>query len=486
MFEEIPDTRVPFVYVEFDAARAQQGAAIQPYRILVIGQKLSAGSVEALTPVQVTQPSQAKSYFGAGSMLARMLEKLLANNTVTQTWAVALDDDGGAAQAAGEILFGGTVASGTVNLYIGGRRVKVSVAASDTLADIASNTVDAITADADLPVTAAVNGTTPEQVDLTAKNGGEAGNDIDIRHSYFTGEALPDGLTVTVTPMAGGSGNPDISTVWAAIGDTQYNVLAVPYTDTANLDAVDTELADRWTAQRMIEGHAITAATGTHAELITLGDGRNGRHVSIMSAAASPTPPDEWAGAVAGVASFHGQLDPARPFQTLEVNGVLAPEEADRFTRAENDLLLRDGISTHDVDAGGNVLIQRLITTYQENTLGAPDTAYLDVNTMLTLSYLRWDFRNYILLKYPRHKLADDGVRVGPGQDVMTPKLGRAEAIARFRMWEELGLVEGGDQFKQDLIVERDGTDPNRLNFILPPDLINQLRVTAVKIAFLL
>lgn len=57
--------------------------------------------------------------------------------------------------------------------------------------------------------------------------------------------------------------------------------------------------------------------------------------------------------------------------------------------------------------------------------------------------------------------------------------------MAWFREMEELGLVEGFDQFKRDLVVERNVSDPNRLDFLLPPDLINQLIVTAVKFQFL-
>jgi phage tail sheath gpL-like len=82
--------------------------------------------------------------------------------------------------------------------------------------------------------------------------------------------------------------------------------------------------------------------------------------------------------------------------------------------------------------------------------------------TLFTLSYLRYDWRNHMLTKYPRHKLANDGTRYGSGQAIITPKVGRAEAIGKFRQWEELGLVEGADQFKRDLIVERNSEDPNR------------------------
>lgn len=91
-----------------------------------------------------------------------------------------------------------------------------------------------------------------------------------------------------------------------------------------------------------------------------------------------------------------------------------------------------------------------------------------------------------MLSKYPRHKLGSDGTNFAPGQKIMTPKLGRAEAVSIFNGWVELGLVENLSQFKRDLIVERNAQDVNRLDFLLPPDLINQFRVGAAQIQFLL
>jgi hypothetical protein len=40
--------------------------------------------------------------------------------------------------------------------------------------------------------------------------------------------------------------------------------------------------------------------------------------------------------------------------------------------------------------------------------------------------------------------------------------------------------VENATQYIQHLIVERDPIDPNRVNVLYPPDLINQLRIFAV------
>ncbi|MDP1534171.1 MAG: phage tail sheath C-terminal domain-containing protein, partial [Rubrivivax sp.] len=230
------------------------------------------------------------------------------------------------------------------------------------------------------------------------------------------------------------------------------------------------------------EGHAFAAASGTHGTIGTLGDSRNSPHLTIMGAGKSPTPPWEWAAVVGAVDAF--EPDPARPRQTLWLPGILPAAEADRYTRDERNLHLFDGIATHLVDAGGRVLIERLITTYKTNAFGVPDISYLDVETMRTLAYLRFSVRARIALKFPRHKLANDGTRFGPGQAIVTPLTIRAELLALFRQWEEAGLAEGFEQFKTDLIVERNGSDPNRVDAIIPPDVINQFRVFAGQVQF--
>ena len=178
------------------------------------------------------------------------------------------------------------------------------------------------------------------------------------------------------------------------------------------------------------------------------------------------------------------QADPARPAQTLELAGILGSNTPRLIT--ERNTLLFDGISSHTVDSGGSARIERMITTFQTNALGSPDTSFLDVNTLYTLSFFRFDFRTRFANKFPRHKLAGDGNRFGPGQPVVTPKIAKAEAVTIFRGWEDLALAENVDQFKRDLVVERDKSNVNRLNFLLPPDLVNQLRLTAAQIQFLL
>ncbi len=485
-FDSIPvDLRVPGAAIEIVNTGALRGLPGMPSKILVIGQRLAAGTAAAGTPIRVLTEAAAEEYFGRGSQLHRMFRILKLNNSWTETWAIPLDDLAAGTQATGSILFGGAVtAAGTLNLYLGGTRVRVGVAATDSPAAVATNVAAAITAKTDLAITAAVNGATAEQVDLTARHKGENGDDIDVRVNFYPGEALPAGLSASVTAMSGGAGNPDIAAAVTAMADEWYTDIVMPWTDTANLLALETELTTRFGPLVMQDGHAYAAAAGTHAALTTLGNGRNSPHLTIMGAKASPTPPDEWAAALAGVCAYHAKIDPARPFQTLNLVGVLPPAVEDRFTMSERNLLLFDGIATWKVDAGGGVLIERVITTYESNAAGVDDPSYLDLNTMKTLAYLRYSVRARILSKFPRFKLADDGKQLGAGQKVVTPRIIRAELIALFRQWEEAGLAENIDQFKEDLIVERDANDVNRINALIPPDIVNQFRVFAGQVEF--
>lgn len=486
-FNEVPaGIRVPFLYAEFDNSNAVQGAGVQPYKTLMIAQKLVAGTKAALTKHLITSFEQAKEYFGEGSQLANMAGAYLNANKFNELHCIPMDDNVAGVQATGNILFGGAVTkAGTLKLYIAGEKVEVGVAVGASLASIVTDIASVITANGDLVVSGAANGGTAEQLDLTAKNKGESGNDIDLRFNYFLGDELPEGLTTTITDMVGGSGNPDVQDAIDILDDEQFLLWTTPYNDAANLLAIESELTTRFGPITQNDGYHITGAKGTLSELNAIGDSRNSQF-TVIKRCSGPTIPYKHSASLAGTVAASAQIDPARPFQTLEIPGILAEDESEKLTLSERNILLNHGIATDKVDAGGKVRIERVITTYKKNPAGADDVSYLDLNTLLTLSYIRYDFRNFWLVKYPRHKLASDGAQFGEGQAVMTPKVAKAEAIGRFRLWEELGLVENIDQFKEELIVERNVQDVNRLDFLLPPDLMNQLRVVGVKIGFIL
>ncbi len=474
----------PFTAVEIDASQASQGPSILSYSALMIGQRLTSGSAAANTIVPCASVADAILKAGRGSMLHRQAIAWFAVNTSVPLYLGVLDDDGAGVAASGTITVSGpATADGTIALYLGGERITVGVTSGDTADDIAAAINTAINAALDLPVTSTVLAAV---VTVTFRHKGLVGNSFDMRDSYRDDESLPAGVGIVYAALSGGTTNPTLTSLIAAMGDTWWQIWTHPYTDATSLTAIETELASRFGPLRMIDGLSITSAADTLANLTTLGNGRNSPHNCIVAQPGENplTPPMEFAAEAAGVVAFYGQDDPARPFQTLPMVRALPPAEADLFTREERNNLLTDGIATTVASAGGSVRLERIITTYQTNASAAPDTAYRDSTVILTLLYLRYSFRVRMQTRYPRHKLADDGVIVGPGQFVLTPKGGAGEALLWFREMEQLGLVENFDQFKSDLVVARSSTDPNRLEFFLPADLINFLAVTAATLGY--
>lgn len=482
-FSQIPsNVRVPLFYAEMD--NSQAGYFTQNQRTLLIGQKLAAGTAAANTPYLVSRTDEAKTLFGIGSMLARMHEIYRLNDSFGEVWCIALSDNGAGVAATGTVaITGPATGAGTLNLYIGSQRVQVAVAASDSATTVAAALAAAINADTTLPVTAAaVTGT----VTCTARHKGTLGNDIKLILNYrgnLGGEVTPAGLAVVITPMASGATDPSLTSAITAMGDEEYDFIIHPYTDATSLDAIGTELNDttgRWAWDRQVYGHAYTAKRDTLGNLVTLGTSRNDQHHTIAGFEADvPNPAWEYAAAYGARNAKFIAIDPARPTQTGELVGILPARPGSRFLLTERQTLLNSGIATSYV-GGGIVRVERAITTYQKNSWNQADPSYLDSETMHTSAYVIRKLRYVVTQKYPRHKIANDGTRFGAGQAIVTPNVIRGEMIAAYAEMEELGIVENAKAFAEHLIVERDATDPNRVNVLYPADYVNQLRVFAL------
>lgn len=480
-FTNIPIAlRTPGSYLEVDNSRAVGGLAVDRQRVMIIGQRFAAGTAPAATPQQVLSADHAVSLFGQGTNTAQMCAAFKAANPYADLWAMGLNDGGSAVAAAGTFTITGTAtAAGTLRAYVGGLLCSVGVAVGDTETAVATALAAAITANKDVPLTAAA---AAGVVTLTSRQKGELGNYFDLRVNYYTGETTPAGLTVTAGVMSGGTANPDISTALTAIGDVHYQTFVIPWRDASNLAKMEAMLATRFGPMVQREGLCFAGASGSVGTLTTLGTSRNSPHLVLVGSGMSPTPPWVWGAAVAGLDT--NEPDPARPRQTLTIPSVLAPALTQQWTQTERNTLLYSGISTFKVAVGGVCSIERLITSYSLNAYGLPDTSYLDVETMRTIAYLRFTVRVRITSKYPRHKLANDGTVYGPGQAIVTPKVLRGELIALFQDWEEAGLAEDIEQFKQDLVVERNASDPNRVDAVIPPNVVNQFRVFAGLVQF--
>jgi len=479
---------VPGTYVTPDSSRAIDGALVGPTETVLIGQKTSDGTITAEVFTQVFSAADIQEKAGIGSQLDEMGQYWYKNNVANKLWIVALDDAGAATAGTQTLTITGTAtAAGTVYLYVNGVQIQVGVSSGDANTAVATAIETAIgtgTTDAAYPVTA---GAAAGVVTLTAKNGGTVGNDIDVRLNLNSGEELPAGISIAIATGVTGATDPDIDDAIAAIPDDIINWWISPYTDASNLGKLETELERRWGTLVQLDGQAVIAYEGTASAVATFGDGENSQYIQCMDAGVnSPMPPYLWAAAVAGQMVYSADADPARPFRSLPLVGIIGDTLTDKRTDTERNSLLTSGVSTHLINTAGTVLIERMVTFYTENAVGAADTAWRNSNTASNVSFLRQSLINRINTRFPRHKLADDGTTFGAGQPIVTPSVIKGEIVDLYEDWIQLGLTEDLTTFKDSLDVERDATDRTRVNATVPPILVGQFYIFDVTLQFIL
>jgi phage tail sheath gpL-like len=486
--------RTPGHYAEVDNSRALQNLLPNPHKVLILGQKHSDGTGVFDTVYNISRDGLADGYFGPGSVLARMCETFKLNNKNTELHAMAVGSGIGGVAASGTLNFSDALRGtaeisvpGTYYFMAAGTQLTIDIPMSASGQAIASLLASAINANSKLPVHAVV---ATGSVRISAVQSGTLGNYIAIQQNFYAGQSNPLGFSraVVITGMAGGTTDPDIGDAWAVIDGDQYQYICQPYIDDVNLTEIEDELSDRFGPMVDMQGHGFTAVRGTLASCTTLGNARNSPHNTIIGAYQSPTCPEEWAAALTGVASKYLNEDPARPLQYLELKGVIAPPVTDRFTQSERNTILYDGIATWITDNVGKVMIERCITTYQTNAYGLLDPSYLDIETLATLNEIRYQYKARMASRFliPRFKLVDDTFPVQPGTFVAAPKTVKQEIISLFGLLQDNGLIENLEEFILNLVVERDSSDQNRVNVLLPPDLVNQFRVLATIIQFIL
>src|SRR5262245_33052915 len=279
-FEHIPaNWRMPLYWVEVDPSKA--GLPVSNLRILLVGTMLTTGVTgTAGVPTAVATQAQADDKFGEGSELAMMFKACFANNFAQEVWGVGLAEPGGGVAATFTITVSAVpTAPGTLHIYIAGIDVPVSFNATETTTTAATAIKNAINANINLPVTA---NSAAGVVTCTCKWKGVSGNDIDVRDSYLGtlgGQEKPLGLTIAYTQPTNGTAVPVMTSVITNLGETEFEYVALPYTDDPTLDLWEAEYGfsdtGRWGFIRQHYGHILSCARDTLANLQTLGVSRN-------------------------------------------------------------------------------------------------------------------------------------------------------------------------------------------------------------------
>jgi phage tail sheath gpL-like len=485
-FNNIPgNLLVPFFYAEINSG----GTPFQnDPRVVLIGQKLASGTAAAGTVIgPIQNQAEADAFFGVGSMLSAMFKIARRNAPFQPLWALPLTDPAGA-KAAGSLTFTAPGVTGAAILWVLGRRVVFQVNTSHTAAQVATNAAVAINS-ANLPFVAAVDGTTPAKINVTARHNGALGNGQEVTYASDESNVL-NASNVTVVPLTGGNGVPDLVAPLSSLGDQEFDFLVGPYSDSTSLDAIRDFLDDtagRWSPIQQLYGHYFTAQFGTLSALVTAGNARNDQHVTLIGSQRSPTPEWEWAAAGGAKASAHLGDAPevSRPLQTLTMDGVMPPRDRSVWWDiTDRQALYADGIAGCKVRFDGLVAIDRFVTTYQKTAAGVSDGTFRDVETMFQLMFTVRYFKTAVSNVHSRQALADDN----PFNlaEIATPKSIRNTLVHAYNDLVALGVLEKGDLFSQYVNVERDPNDANRVNAYLPVDVVNQLRVFAANVtAFL-
>lgn len=494
-FPTIPSNiRVPGVYFDF-AATGQPSAGNQ--NSLLIGNTVTA---QPALPVYVANIAQGVALFGAGSILARMVEAYLTADPNATLYALPVADAEGGTAASGSFAFTGTAtAAGSLSLYVGEQLVSVAVTVGMTAAQLATAVVAAINAwtsanGVALPVTAAIDETHNYQADLTANNKGTPGNSITLGLNYYgaqQNQSTPAGITVAIVAMSGGETDPTTSGFAAALGSTNYDFIAMPWSTTQALNDFQTLLESRWAYSNMAYGGAFTAkmdADATGATNIAFGLDRNDQHMVCISYEPSPSTP--WAVAAAAMGAFaqSSRADAARPTQTLPIPGILAPPETGQYSFPTQNTLLNSGMALMQYNSDGTCAIRRMVTTYQKNGAGAPDVTYKDAETLYALMYgVRYTV-SYIKDVAPRAKFAANGTALGPGQSftngladqpIITPNGIGSLALAAYTDLVNAGQMQDVQFFKQNMLSQANATDPTRDDLLLPFTMMSGLRIVA-------
>lgn len=471
---------VPFVAAKNDFSRAVRGLRGMPRRLLLIGHKLTAGSLPQNVIATVSTEADAVAQFGEGSQLVAMWRAAKANADLgLPIDAIAIAPGGSAVAATSTLVITNTAgaganltASGEVMLYIEGTRITVGATTADTQATVATKLINAINAVPSLPVAAAATAQTNE-VRLTCRWGGTTGNDIDVRGLYYLDDRLPAGLTMTTPALSGGAVTPDLTPVIAAMTGYRATEIVSAFTDSASMGVLEGELATRWLANSMQDGALCVALRGTESAATTWLSTRNSPHVHTVTTTKDATSP--WVTAAMAGAAIESQaaIDPAVPATGIPLAGYKGASAGNHWTVDQLNNLLQAGGSPLQVASDYTGALLRMVTNYTQTQAGAADRSMAELCWLKTMSYYRWFHVNEFVTKYQGYKLAKYLDEPIPGQKIMTAELGEEIMLGLYKLFTDAGLCQNAAHYRDTLVVEVDGAN-GRLKIQDEPVIVTQ------------
>jgi phage tail sheath gpL-like len=478
---QIPDNLlVPGQYEEIDNSLAGVQGDIK--KVLIMAYKTATAPAAAGKPVQVLTAVKAAELCGYGSPAAIMAEAFLEINKTEECWIlpVAEPEAGTKWQKTFTVTIS-TAGEGAVYITVNGKTLTTAVSAGATVAQIAAAIVARINSEKNLPVDAAA---AEGVVTVSSLVKGTWGN----QNTVSMGTAA-SGVTITAGAVTAGTGATNLVPLFPGLGGTRYNYFISDFADPGNVAALAAELESRYGALRQIGGRAFIALSGPvgstteEGSVIAQAEAVNSPHIVLVPRLENVQFPGEWATRFAAPAIRRLADDPAANTCDIQADGLSAEVELDFDTRQK---LLEAGITTWRLDPVGNVLIERLVTSYTENTDGGRDTSYLDVQVTETVDAVRTYINAEAKKRYKSWKLAATEENFGAGSRVMTPGVFRSFLADLYQnvFIQEKQWCQDFDAYKNSILVEIMVGSKTRLQYRHQPVLIGQFLIGAGLLQF--
>ncbi|WFS01594.1 hypothetical protein [Rhizobium tumorigenes] len=453
-------------------------------RMVLAGFGLAAGALPAGGLAACGSINDARRLAGAGSMLETMFIAARRNAPSQEIWLGRMAEVG-TAEVRTLTISAPPASGGQAVIQIAGESISVQVNAGDTATIVAAALAAAINSyfnaltKVSLPFTATV---ATNVVTLTERHKGAFASTIDISiPTLDTVNALTGIVAVaTTTP---GAGVPDITALLAAMNDDPFEIIVMPFSDTANLTVLNTflgEVSGRWSYAQQLYGHGFYVVTDTQSSLVTKGLAKDTWHLTMIPRFASggfAEPDYVWVAAMVGrIAPWLGggaNGDVSRNQTGLIVEGLSAPRDRtywpDYPTR---DVFLKSGVSTWKVSKSGDVMVDKIITQIQTIN-GAPDTTFRDIQAVFQVTYALQKFRADLASEHSNKALAQDN----PSNldAISTPKDIKATLFHTYQSMP--GVLKNAAAVLPSINVTIDADNPNRVNCALPLDRVNALDI---------
>lgn len=460
-------------------------------KTVVLAPKLASGTQAPNTVGRIVSYEDALNKAGAGSIAADMCRLFLEAYPEGKLYLLPVEDD--AASVAAEYTLtvtGAPTEAGALIFQIYEQDYVVPVPLAATDAQIATAIATRLNGNPVFPFTAAA---AAGVVTLVARNKGLTGNNLAVRFNPYLGDKFPDGVTVALAQTVTGAGFPDVTAAVDALGVCQYDLIALGfYAETEVRKVADHIRTVGWACGNSTTfGHlyygypaASVPAAVTYASAI-----------NDPARSAIPVMPNyhipiwRFPAAAAARQAYSADQDVSRP--VVRDNGLLTGltdgyECRGLFSGIEKEALADAGLVVWDVSPSGTLWIEENRTFWKVDKLGVPSRTWRFVETRFQLVHLIREVRKIFWTEYGSHALVSNGTKVKSGRRVVTPNILKARLNRFLRDYDGL-LIDSGGNFDNMVKVERNtddnvNGDPDRVDILFDPDLVNQLRRVAIKV----